>query len=120
VTLKDFHLTRGNFPSLPDKGAALQRKIESGLGATVQTIPLNHLQASLAIASDRSAKGHHLRNDPPAIFVSYAPAILIPTGGGGFGGRFGGGFGGGRRRRARGGRCVPRPVWGWASLPRMR
>ncbi len=81
VTLTDFDLTRSNFPTLPDKGAALTGEIEAQLRSTVQTIALDRLEASLSAANAGTGRGLAVRNDPPRIFVSDTPAVLIPIAG---------------------------------------
>ncbi len=81
VSLEDFRLTYGNFPTLPDTGAAFLAQIQGQLPAALQTISLDRLAASLAATVDLAPARISVRNAPPVIFVSLAPAILIPIDG---------------------------------------
>ena len=81
VTLEDLRLTRSNFPTLVDKGAAYRRELEQQLSGSARTIALDRLQASLAASDTVHAAGVPVKNDPPRIIVSDSPAILIPVSG---------------------------------------
>jgi hypothetical protein len=81
VTLEDLRLTRSNFPTLADKGAAYRRELEQQLSGSARTIALDRLQASLAASGTVHAAGVPVKNDPPRIIVSDSPAILIPVSG---------------------------------------
>jgi hypothetical protein len=81
VTLEDLHLTRSNFPTLADNGAAYRNALEQQFSSTMRTIALDRLQASLAASGTVHTAGVAVRNDPPRIIVSNSPAILIPVSG---------------------------------------
>jgi len=81
VTLEDLRLTRSNFPTLADKGAAYRRELEQQISGSARTIALDRLQASLAASGTVHAAGVPVQNDPPRIIVSDSPAILIPVSG---------------------------------------
>jgi hypothetical protein len=81
VTLEDFQLSRAHFPTLPDDGTELGNQIEQQLRTTVQTIGLDRLEASLAIAGDHETPFVAVLNTPPVIIVSEKPAVLIPIDG---------------------------------------
>jgi hypothetical protein len=81
VTLEDLQLTRSNFPTLADKGAAYRRALEQQISGSARTIALDRLQASLAASGTVHTGGVVVRNDPPRIIVSNSPAILIPVSG---------------------------------------
>ena len=55
VTLEDVTLTHGNFPSLPDNGAAYLTQLQQRLPGAVRTISLDRLQVSLGPSVDFSA-----------------------------------------------------------------
>jgi hypothetical protein len=81
VTLEDLHLTRSNFPTLADNGAAYRRGLEQQLSGSSRTIALDRLEASLAASGTVHAVAVAVRNDPPRIIVSTTPTILIPISG---------------------------------------
>lgn len=77
VTLTGFQVSRTDFPTRKDKGKALGQEIESQLHRSTQTLSLDRLEASLAAARALPLHGVKVRNEPPAIFVSDSPAILV-------------------------------------------
>ncbi len=81
VTLEDLRLTRSNFPTLADNGAAYRRALEQQMSGSKRTIALDRLQASLAASGTVHVTGVPVRNDPPRIIISHSPAILIPISG---------------------------------------
>lgn len=81
VTLSDINITRSNFPTLADNGAALLSGLQQQYAGTISTIPLDLLQASLAASGNVRSSGVAVRNTPPAIIVSNSPAILVPISG---------------------------------------
>ncbi len=81
VTLADLNLTRSNFPTLPDNGAAYRQQLQMMFTGDARTIALDRLQASLAASGIKMPAGVAVRNDPPRIIVSYSPAILIALSG---------------------------------------
>ena len=55
VTLEDLRLTRSNFPTLPDKGAAYLSELQQQSQGAVRTIALDSLEASLAASATVAA-----------------------------------------------------------------
>ncbi|HEV3469665.1 MAG TPA: hypothetical protein VG148_10115 [Pyrinomonadaceae bacterium] len=78
VTMTDFRITKVNFPTAPDRAARYQELLQQRVPAAGQLIALDRLLSDMALAraEDRDA-GHQLRNDPPQIFFSTRPAILV-------------------------------------------
>jgi hypothetical protein len=78
VILEDLTLTRGNFPTLPDNGAAYQRGLQTQVAAvSKRIISLDRLEASLAASDTAKPVGVPVNTTPPAILVSYTSALLI-------------------------------------------
>lgn len=78
VTLQDIKLTRSNFPTLADNGAAYVAAVQQHFTGPGRTIALERLQASLAASQSATPSGVPVQNIPPQIIVSYGPAVLIP------------------------------------------
>src|SRR5215475_9297590 len=81
VTLQDLRLTRSNFPTLPDNGAAYLSELQQKFQGSARTIALDRIKASLAAGATVAPGGVPVKNDPPQILVSYTPAILVPIDG---------------------------------------
>ena len=81
VTLEDVTLTRSNFPTLSDNGAAYLSQLQQQLPIAARTISLDRLEASLAASGTFHAAATPVLNVPPRIIVSYSPAILVPIAG---------------------------------------
>ena len=81
VTLEDLHLTRSNFPTLPDNGAAYLSELQQPFQGAARTIALDRLEASLAASGTAPPSGVPVQNDPPQILVSNSPALLVPIDG---------------------------------------
>ena len=76
VALDDFKLTKQNFPSLPSNGAAYSGAFRQS-ATWSQAMPLDELQSSLAVTPTAEKQQRvQVRNDPPTIFFSTAPAVL--------------------------------------------
>jgi hypothetical protein len=78
VELNDVVITKSNFPTLPNSGAAYLASLRSGLTGALQTMALDSLEASLAASRTVQPAAHAVRNDPPKVIVAYGPAILVP------------------------------------------
>jgi hypothetical protein len=76
VTLLNLKLSKQNFPTLANNGGTYTQTISNYLPWT-QTIPLDHLESSLATtaAAEQQTK-YPVRNDPPQIIFSSTPAVL--------------------------------------------
>jgi hypothetical protein len=78
VTLTDFKITKVSFPTVTDKTAAYQLILELRVPKTGEVIALDRLLADMAIAqAEKQSAGYQLKNDPPQIFFSTRPAILV-------------------------------------------
>ncbi len=81
VTFEDLKLTKSNFPTLPDQGAAYMRALQNRISSDMRTIALDRIEASLAASGTVKPASVPVNNDPPRILISYSPAILIPIDG---------------------------------------
>ncbi len=81
VTLQDVEITRGDFPTLPDQGAAYVGELRHALPSAQRTISLDRMEASLAASGAATAVPVAVVNRPPEIIVSYEPALLVPIDG---------------------------------------
>ncbi len=78
VTLEDFTITSLNFPTHPAMEDQYRAMLLSLSGQSVKVIPLDHLEAILAVSSDAvQAKAQAVVNDPPQIFYSDEPSLLV-------------------------------------------
>lgn len=78
VALEDVQVTRVSFPAEPGKGDEYAAAIRKGLPAGVATVSLDRLQASLAVGqATGQARAVAVKNDPPRILFSSAPATLV-------------------------------------------
>jgi hypothetical protein len=80
VLFNDLSISKRNFPTLPDQGAAYAAELKTKLGAAARTISLERVEASLKSAGVK-APSLPVLNDPPRIIVSNSPAILVPIDG---------------------------------------
>ena len=77
VTLAKFTLTKQNFPTLINNGAAYTKAFQGGMPWT-ESMPLDELETALATTSvDQQQKRVAVRNDPPRIIFSTTPAVLV-------------------------------------------
>jgi hypothetical protein len=81
VVLGDVILTKSNFPTLPDSGAAYLAELRTQLPRVARTIALDRIEASLGASEEASPPTVPVNNDPPQILVSYSPAVLVAIGG---------------------------------------
>src|SRR5262245_29580722 len=81
VALDDFTVTRSEFPTLPDHGAAYMRALQTSFAPAQRTIALDRLEASLAASGAVKPAGIPVVNDPPRILITETPAILVPIDG---------------------------------------
>jgi hypothetical protein len=79
VLISNIKIERINFPSLdPSRASQMEQLTRKFLPKSV-SISLHRLVAS--VPKKESVPGVQLRSDPPAIFVSYKPAILLDVDG---------------------------------------
>jgi hypothetical protein len=81
VVLEDIKLTKSNFPTLPDNGAAYMRTLQQQSVPSQRTISLDRLQASLVNSEGPKPAPVVVNNDPPQIIIAYAPSILVSISG---------------------------------------
>ena len=76
VALDNFQLTKQNFPSLPNNGSGYTSTFQTDLPWN-KTIPLDHLEAALAVTDIASQQTKFtLQNNPPRVIFSITPAVL--------------------------------------------
>jgi len=80
VVFEDIKITKTDFPTLPDHGAAYTAELQTEFAKTIRTISLDRLQASLELAGIKP-QAVDVQNVPPQVIVSYSPAILVPIDG---------------------------------------
>ena len=78
VNLEDFSVTEIRFPTLPDNGQSYLSDLKHALPSAMATISLNRLEASLTASQTVKPKAVQVNNIPPAVLVSYGPALLVP------------------------------------------
>lgn len=78
VTLSDFKVKKINIPMAPEKAAAFEVALQARAARQDEVIALDRLLADMAInyASTNSAT-YEVKNDPPHVFFSTKPAILV-------------------------------------------
>ena len=80
VVFENMKISKIDFPTLPNRGAAYAPELQKEFGAKIRTIALDRLQSSLAIAGVKPPTVE-VQNNPPQVLVSYSPAILVPIDG---------------------------------------
>ena len=78
VTLTDFKVKKISIPLAPDKAAAFEVALQARAAKQGEVIALDRLLADMAInhAATESAT-YQVKNDPPQVFFSTRPAILV-------------------------------------------
>jgi hypothetical protein len=78
VELVGLTVTKVNFPSAPAQAAAYQKDFQALLSKKTATLPLDRLEAQLAIeGAEKRARAVPVKNDPPKFVFSEKPAILV-------------------------------------------
>jgi hypothetical protein len=80
VTFENLRISKIDFPTLPDHGAAYTTQLQTQFAKSVRTISLDRLESSLALAGIKPATVI-VQNNPPQVIVSNSPAILVPING---------------------------------------
>ncbi len=80
VTFENMQISKIDFPTLPQGGAAYATELQTQFTKTIRTISLDRLEASLALAGIKPPSVA-VQNNPPWIIVSNSPAILVPIDG---------------------------------------
>src|SRR5262249_33160285 len=78
VALQDLRLTRSNFPTLPDNGAAYLSELQQKFQGSARTIALDRIEASLAAGAPRAPRGGPQEDRPPPDLVRSNPAAPGP------------------------------------------
>ncbi len=81
VALDNLQITKSDFPTLPDHGAAYMAELQKQFAQGVRTISLDRLKHSPALPGTASPAAAVL-NNVPRVIVSQSPAILVPIDGG--------------------------------------
>ncbi len=78
VTLSDFKVTKISIPLAPDQAAAIEVALQARAAKQGEVIALDRLLADMAInhAATNNAT-YEVKNDPPQVFFSTRPAILV-------------------------------------------
>jgi hypothetical protein len=80
VVFEDLRVTKSDFPTLPERGAAYAAEVQKRFASDLKTISLDRLESSLAAAGVKPS-AVTVDNTPPRVIVSYSPAILVPIDG---------------------------------------
>ena len=80
VVFENLRISKIDFPTLPDHGAAYAAELQTRFATTIRTMSLDRLESSLALAGIKPPTVA-VQNNPPWVIVSYSPAILVPIDG---------------------------------------
>jgi hypothetical protein len=80
VTFENLKISKIDFPTLPNHGAAYAPELQTQFAASIRTMSLDRLESSLALAGIKPPTVA-VQNNPPWVIVSYSPAILVPIDG---------------------------------------
>ncbi|HQR10388.1 MAG TPA: hypothetical protein PLW68_03580 [Casimicrobiaceae bacterium] len=80
VVLDNLQITKSDFPTLPDRGAAYSAALQKQFAQGVRRISLDRLKQSPALAGAATPAAAVL-NNVPRVIVSQSPAILVPIDG---------------------------------------
>ena len=77
VTLDNFKVTKGTFPTASDKAQTYEAIVQQAENGRTESVPQDQILSDLAIAkADRENPGE-LKNSPPRIIFSTTPAVLV-------------------------------------------
>ena len=78
VTLHDFQIVKVSFPTAPERNVSYLAILSQQLPTRAKEISLDRLEASLAVSQAvKKQRGLAVDNDPPRIFFSTHPALLV-------------------------------------------
>ena len=80
VTFENLKISKIDFPTLPNRGTAYVKELQTQFTASIRTISLDRLDSSLALAGIKPPTVA-VESKPPSVIVSYSPAILVPIDG---------------------------------------
>jgi hypothetical protein len=78
VRLQNIRVEKANFPSAPAKAAQYQRNIQAIIAKGPTTMPLDKLQAALAVLhAEEKGRAVPVMNDPPKFIFSESAAVMV-------------------------------------------
>ncbi|MBP7867279.1 MAG: hypothetical protein KA419_15180 [Acidobacteria bacterium] len=78
VDLDNLNLVKADFPTQPSQAGAYGAALQKGLSRQDRVISLDRLEAALAASeSAPPVETHAVRNDPPRVYFSMTPALLV-------------------------------------------
>ena len=77
VVLENLRITKSDFPTLADRGAAYAVELQKRIAVGVHTLSLNSLKQTPALAGAATPAAAVL-NNVPKVIISESPAILVP------------------------------------------
>ena len=78
VVFSDVNITKIHFPAAAERTAAYQSALQARAERRGEVIALDRLLADMAVnQAESESAGHEVKNDPPQVFFSTRPAILI-------------------------------------------
>jgi hypothetical protein len=78
VTFSEVQITRVNFPSAPEKSPSYQAALQAHVARKGEAIALDRVLTEMAVNdAESAAAGHVVKNDPPKVFFSTRPALLV-------------------------------------------
>ncbi|HXA45715.1 MAG TPA: carbohydrate-binding family V/XII, partial [Candidatus Angelobacter sp.] len=78
VTLNDIQVTKASFPSALESQSEYLALIREHVPTITKTVALDHLEACFAVSEAvKNARKVPVKNDPPRIFTSTRPALLV-------------------------------------------
>ncbi len=80
VVFESMKISKVDFPTLPNRGAALTSELQTEFVKSIRSISLDRMEAALAAAGIK-APPVEVDNKPPQVIVSNTPAILVPIDG---------------------------------------
>jgi len=80
VVLDDLQITKSDFPTLADRGAAYSAELQKQFASGVRTVALDRLKQSPALTASQPP-AVPVQNNAPKVIVSDSPAILVPIDG---------------------------------------
>ena len=78
VSFEDITIKEANFPSATSLQSTLVKSVRESVSSWPRTVSLDRLLADLAMTqADQQVESIRLKNDPPKIFFSRTPAVLV-------------------------------------------
>jgi len=80
VVFENLKFSKIDFPTLPERGASYAAELQKEFAASVRSMSLDRLEASLAAVGIKPPTVA-VNNTPPQVIISNSPAILVPIDG---------------------------------------